>query len=149
MSPFEAARITTEAYFMHRLGSHPAALQTSFFANAAELLGRLKPMLHQASLEAVPLVRHPGTHSCILSGWRPPGAHDRTALQRPSPHATCEACDLFDPFKHLALWFAQHLALATEQGLWFEDFTLTPDWVHVQTRPGGGPQRIFIPETPA
>lgn len=145
MTAFERARLTTEAYFMGRLRSYPAALQTTFFSNAADLLGKLRPMLLQASLEGVELLAHPATHSVVLSGWRPLGTTDRTAVLSPSLHASCQACDLFDPFKHLAVWLSVHQMLAAEQGLWFLDFALTPDWVHAQTKPAGDAQRIFRP----
>lgn len=62
-----------------------------------------------------------------------------------SHHLTGEAADILDQGGRLKKWVLQNVALIEDIGLWMEDFTHTPSWVHFQIVPPRSGNRFFIP----
>ena len=66
-----------------------------------------------------------------------------------SKHLVCAAVDLYDPNKELQEWILRNIPLMEEIGVWFESFSATPNWTHVQVLPYGswkpGKSIFFIP----
>ncbi len=62
-----------------------------------------------------------------------------------SHHLTGEAADIFDRDNSLKGWVKDNLTFIEEVGLWLEDFTFTPDWVHFQIVAPRSGNRFFIP----
>jgi hypothetical protein len=64
---------------------------------------------------------------------------------RSSPHLKGAACDIWDRDGHLWGWCMSNLKLLEEIGLWLEDKSRTPSWVHFQIYPPKSGNRIFLP----
>lgn len=62
-----------------------------------------------------------------------------------SQHLRCAAVDIYDPNKELQTWIKVHLKEMEEIGVWFEDFSATINWVHIQIYPPKSGNRFFIP----
>lgn len=62
-----------------------------------------------------------------------------------SKHLIGAAADVFDPQGELKVWLMQHLGLLEQVGLWLEDLSATPTWVHFQILPPVSGKRIFKP----
>lgn len=85
----------------------------------------------------------------VVSGWRPQQLNDsikNAATQ--SKHLTCQAVDLLDlkpfPLMHAIL---ENLIAAEVHGVYFEDFSYTPSWVHIQVVPPKSGRRVFVPNS--
>lgn len=62
-----------------------------------------------------------------------------------SNHKIGAACDFKDTDGALATWIQANMKLMEDIGLWFESFSSTPGWVHMQiVKPLSG-KRIFLP----
>jgi hypothetical protein len=70
---------------------------------------------------------------------------DITKVPMGSKHLTGSAIDLFDPNQELQKWVKENIKLFEDVGLWMEDFSATPNWVHVQIVPPKSGKRFFIP----
>lgn len=62
-----------------------------------------------------------------------------------SKHLSCQAVDISDPKKVLQRWCHSNENLLAEIGLWMEDFSYTPTWIHFQTIPPTSNRRFFKP----
>jgi hypothetical protein len=62
-----------------------------------------------------------------------------------SMHLRAAACDVWDRDRHLWGWVMDNLKLMEEIGLWLEDKSKTPTWVHFQIYPPKSGNRIFLP----
>lgn len=74
---------------------------------------------------------------------------DQTKVPMGSEHIKGGAMDVSDPHQELQKYILANLPLMEKIGLWFEDFSATPTWVHCQVRPYGswksGKSRFFKP----
>ena len=62
-----------------------------------------------------------------------------------SHHLTGEACDIADADGALWRWCMVNMQVLIDTGLWLEDKSATPTWVHFQIVPPKSGKRIFIP----
>jgi LAS superfamily LD-carboxypeptidase LdcB len=62
-----------------------------------------------------------------------------------SHHLTGEAADILDQGGKLKAWVEANISLLEEIGLWMEDFSATPNWVHFQIVPPHSGHRFFLP----
>jgi hypothetical protein len=62
-----------------------------------------------------------------------------------SKHLVGAACDIRDKDGKLWEWCMQNLELLEECGLYLEDKSYTPSWVHFQCEPPKSGRRIFKP----
>ncbi len=62
-----------------------------------------------------------------------------------SRHLFGEAVDVFDPKRELQAWCLKNEPLLAQIGLWMEDFSATPNWVHFQVRSPKSGKRWFKP----
>lgn len=62
-----------------------------------------------------------------------------------SHHIDGEAADIADPSGELKIWVKDHIKDMETTGLWFEDFSRTPTWVHFQIVPPKSGKRFFLP----
>jgi hypothetical protein len=61
-----------------------------------------------------------------------------------SRHQTGEACDLEDWDGRLKEWARKNADALANIGLWCEPLHMTPTWLHVQTTPVPGGQRVTL-----
>ena len=62
-----------------------------------------------------------------------------------SKHLTGEAADILDSDGSLKKWVLENVQLMEDVGLWMEDFSSTPTWVHFQISAPRSGNRFFIP----
>ncbi len=62
-----------------------------------------------------------------------------------SQHIKGSAADIYDPKKELQTWCIENEDQLAEIGLWIEDFSATPNWVHFQTVAPASGKRFFKP----
>jgi len=62
-----------------------------------------------------------------------------------SKHVSGNACDIYDPRQELQKWCLDNIKALENIGLWCEDFSKTPNWVHVQTIAPLSGKRFFLP----
>lgn len=62
-----------------------------------------------------------------------------------SKHLFGQACDVSDPKGELQKWIKDNVQVLEEVGLWCEDFSATPTWVHFQTVQPKSGKRFFLP----
>lgn len=70
---------------------------------------------------------------------------DISKVPMKSAHIFGAAADVSDPKKELQSWIKQNVKLMEEIGLWFEDFSATPTWVHGQAYAPKSGNRFFKP----
>lgn len=73
------------------------------------------------------------------------GITDQSKIPMKSKHLSGEADDIFDPQRELQAWCKANEAKLAEIGLWMEDFSATPTWVHFQVVPPKSGKRWFMP----
>jgi uncharacterized protein YcbK (DUF882 family) len=73
------------------------------------------------------------------------GITDKNKIPMKSKHLYGQAVDISDPKKKLQKWILENLSVVEEAGLWMEDFSATPNWVHFQTVPPASGKRFFKP----
>lgn len=87
-----------------------------------------------------------GQYRAINSGYRTPEDQARINPSAPqSKHLVCAAVDLEDKDRKLMSWCLSHLDILTRLGLWMENPTKTPTWIHLQCLPPKSGNRIFNP----
>lgn len=62
-----------------------------------------------------------------------------------SQHLYGAAADFWDGARKLQEWILNHVSEVEKIGLWFEDFSETPTWVHAQIYPPKSGKRFFKP----
>ncbi len=72
------------------------------------------------------------------------GAHGRKP-RLGSMHLRGAACDIWDRDKHLWGWCMDNLAWLASIGVYLEDKSATPTWVHFQILAPASGNRIFLP----
>lgn len=73
------------------------------------------------------------------------GITDQSKIPMKSKHLSGEADDISDPKRELQAWCKTNEAKLAEIGLWMEDFSATPAWVHFQIVPPKSGKRWFMP----
>lgn len=73
------------------------------------------------------------------------GITDKSKIPMKSAHLTGEAIDISDPKQELQSWILANIDILEAAGLWCEDFSATPNWVHFQIRPPKSGNRFFKP----
>lgn len=73
------------------------------------------------------------------------GITDESEMHMHSKHFTCQAVDIYDPNKELKEWVIKNISLIESIGLWMEDFSSTPNWIHFQIINPTSGKRFFIP----
>jgi len=94
----------------------------------------------------------------VTSGYRSMAKHlaiyaakgitDQSKIPMQSNHLKGLAADVVpieDDIKHLQDWILDNVKLMEEIGLWFEDFSATPTWCHIQVVPPKSGKRFFVP----
>lgn len=87
-----------------------------------------------------------GKPMIITSGLR--SAEDQQRINpkaSKSRHLTGQAVDIADPKGELWKWLMDHMALVESLGLYLEDKSATPTWVHIQSVGPKSGKRIFLP----
>lgn len=77
--------------------------------------------------------------------YREKGVTDKSKIPMKSNHLYGRAVDISDPKRELQAWCKANEKLLGEIGLWMEDFSATPNWVHFQVNPPGSGKRWFMP----
>ena len=77
--------------------------------------------------------------------YREKGITDPSKIPMGSSHLKGAACDIFDPKQELQAWCKANEKLLEEIGLWMEDFSATPNWVHFQIVAPRSGNRFFKP----
>lgn len=115
------------------------------------------PIKHQQNLDELKkklnVIRAAwGQPMIVTSGYRSDQQHRRIYskignLNPPmgSNHLTGNACDIYDPDKKLQEWILDNVQLLEELGLYCEDFSATPRWLHFQQVPPRSGKRFFKP----
>jgi len=77
------------------------------------------------------------------------GITDPAKIPMHSKHLYGQACDISDPSKALQQWCKDNEDFLAQTGVWMENFSSTPNWVHFQYVPYGswveGKSRWFLP----
>lgn len=73
------------------------------------------------------------------------GITDRSKIPMKSKHLYGQAVDIFDPKRELQAWCKANEKFLADVGLWMEDFSATPNWVHFQVVPPASGKRWFMP----
>lgn len=77
--------------------------------------------------------------------YREKGITDQSKIPMRSRHLFGQAVDISDPKQELQQWILKNEKLMEEIGLWFEDFSATKNWVHMQIVPPASGRRFFKP----
>ena len=132
--------ISLDAYFMGRdRGENDPTDEQR--ANAKVLLARVNALLADIPF---PFLAE------VASGYRPPAINASVGGSKMSAHMSCEAVDVRDWRRQLALWLRADmskgtLALLVKHDLYMEHPDYTRTWCHLQTRPTRSGNRVFIP----
>lgn len=70
---------------------------------------------------------------------------DESKVPMGSQHLKGGAVDISDPKRELQKWCLANEKFLEEVGLWCEDFSATPNWVHFQIFPPKSGKRFFKP----
>lgn len=73
------------------------------------------------------------------------GIMDLKKIPMQSKHLYGKAVDISDPNKDLQKWCLANIKMLEDIGLWLEDFSATPNWVHFQIEPPKSGKRMFKP----
>ena len=124
--------ITREEVLMGRDKQYP--LTPELERNLQELLRRLN-LFRQMF----------GKPMRVSSGYRPHSINAKVGGAVNSAHLYCQAADFYDTDKAIRKFILEHPSVLEECDLYCEDFSFTPTWVHLQTRPTRSGKRIFKP----
>jgi uncharacterized protein YcbK (DUF882 family) len=80
-----------------------------------------------------------------LEIYRKKGITDQSKIPMKSRHLIGAAIDIYDPNQQLQKWVLDNVKILEEVGLWCEDFSATPNWVHFQIVPPASGKRFFKP----
>lgn len=73
------------------------------------------------------------------------GIMDPKKIPMQSKHLYGKAVDISDPNQDLQKWCLTNIKMLEDVGLWLEDFSATPNWVHFQIEPPKSGKRMFKP----
>jgi hypothetical protein len=142
--------ITVDEYLMGR--ATLATLSSYMVGNTNTIVPRVNQLLDRF-----------GQYRKVTSGLRAMADHQRIYAEKnaqrkaqglppipvpmSSKHLSCEACDLEDADGKFKTWLKTDdgLKAMEEIGLWQEDPSATPTWVHVQVVPPKSGKRVFMP----
>lgn len=138
--------ITLEQYFMGRDRTHALQLSTELRANAwrtVEAANKLLVLAKGAGVRPTPGL----AWGMVRSGWRPPDINATTKnASRTSLHMQCLAIDIEDNNGELRDWALKVAStVLRDLALWLEHPSATPSWCHVQLKPPGSGNRVFLP----
>lgn len=126
--------ITTEDV-LTTCGRHPERMRwvsPAIEQNAAETAKRVSALLLLF-----------GESRKLTSGFRDPETNRKTKGAAPtSRHLTGQAADIEDTDGGLKKWAAAHQDALEHCNLWCEPLHMTGTWLHVQTVPGPGGERV-------
>jgi len=71
----------------------------------------------------------------VTSGYRPPSFNVAAGGAKRSTHLELMACDFADSNGEFAEWCLDNMSVLISAGLYMEDPSRTPGWVHLQSRP--------------
>jgi len=118
------------------------------------------PHAHQVSLEEllkrINIIREAyGKPMIVSSGYRSlqdhkriyseKGITDPNKIPMGSAHLSGQALDVADPKQELQSWILANIDILEKAGLYCEDFSASPNWVHFQCRPPKSGNRFFKP----
>lgn len=132
---------------MKELLGRPMAVPVEHKVNLDELLIKINKL---RAAYGKPLIVTSGYRSLAhhLEIYKRKGITDQKKIPMKSRHLSGQAIDVVpveDSIKHLQDWIKDNVKLMEEIGLWFEDFSATPTWVHAQIIPPGSGKRFFLP----
>jgi hypothetical protein len=89
-----------------------------------------------------------GKYPFVTSGLRSEAQQngliaDGKSNSKKSKHLMGAAADLFDPDGKFKQWVSEHLDIAEQIGLWFEQFDKCPNWIHCQILPPNSGNRVY------
>ena len=73
------------------------------------------------------------------------GITDQKKIPMMSRHLIGYAADTLDRHQELQAWCLGNVPLLKSTGIWIEDFSATPTWVHMQIVPPASGKRFFKP----
>jgi uncharacterized protein YcbK (DUF882 family) len=73
------------------------------------------------------------------------GITDESKMHMGSKHFTCQAIDVYDPDHKLQNYVKENIHLMEQIEVWFEDFSNTANWVHIQSVAPASGHRFFKP----
>ncbi len=113
----------------------------------ANLLKLLEIMNKIRVAYAKPMIVTSGLRSMAdhLRIYREKGITDTSRIPMKSRHLLGLAVDIYDPKGELKKWIMENLKLMEELGVYLEDFSATPTWVHFQIVPTASGKRFFKP----
>lgn len=77
--------------------------------------------------------------------YRQKGITDKSKIPMKSNHLSGRAVDFADANGELKKWVLANVSLLESIGLWCEDFSATPTWLHMQTNKPASGNRFFKP----
>jgi hypothetical protein len=138
--------LTSSGKYPNRPKLYPPAKE--YIANGLLLIERVTRMW--TSYDSGP---GPSKDLFVNSGWRPPAINAKTdGAAAKSWHQLLAALDIRDAvapvagrdeFGHLGRWAVDNIDLLEHFGLWIEDPSQTPGWLHCQIFPPPSGKRIF------
>jgi uncharacterized protein YcbK (DUF882 family) len=124
---------------LEELNKHHYATTPEIDSNLALLLERLNKvrMVYNQLMSVTSGLRSTEQQNSLIAQGKSNAPH--------SKHLTGQAADIYDPSGLLKRWIKDNIALIETIGLWMEDFSFTPNWVHFQSVPPLSGNRFFIP----
>ena len=123
-------------YLMSRDCLYPAEWTPQRYANAVDLLKRVNNLLTSLEIK----------DARISSGWRPVAVNAAVGGAKKSLHMEGKAVDIKDPGGLLKMKVLDKPEKLMEFGLWMEEPSSTPGWMHLDTGlRTARPIRIFKP----
>jgi len=101
-----------------------------------------KPMIITSGLRS--MEEHRAIYDGINAKRKSQGIRPTTVPLK-SAHLEGLACDVWDRNKSLYTWCKANVSLLEKHGLYLEDGTRTPNWVHFQIIPPKSGNRFFLP----
>lgn len=109
--------------------------------NAGDLIGRINALGFEPSRVFSSCLRSKQGQIRI---YKQKGVTDLSKIPFGSAHLTGEAVDIADNGE-LQKWLKKNMKKMEELGLYAEDFSATPTWVHLQKRAPKSGKRFFLP----
>jgi hypothetical protein len=126
--------ISRDDYFKGRDKQFPNEFTDDVLKNADKIIARASELLSAF-----------GEKRKVSSGWRPTSINKQVGGAKNSQHIYGNAVDIEDKDGRLKKFCVENIERLIEIGLWMEDVTATPTWVHLQSVPPKSGDRIFKP----